>query len=183
MIQSFNKTSICVYICHVKCSHHPHARIMHDIWGSVVWKYPLAAKFMSFICLTVYSDLTVPWGISSSAVWSKKVCRGCAAGDDLGEQCGAEEALTWVENLHSGVGVRMLFMDHLSADLLSKNLPGESEGIQVINIHIALNNNRDTNHTMDTQSYVYVSPSRSIWPNNCRIRFLQEDSHSIYNLN
>lgn len=48
-------------------------------------------------------------------------------GDDLGEWCGAEEALTWVENLHSGVGVRMLFMDHLSADLLCKNLPGGTE--------------------------------------------------------
>lgn len=55
-------------------------------------------------------------------------------GGDLGEECGAEEALTWVEDLHSGVGVWMLFMDHLSADLLRKNLPGDPNRIKVINI-------------------------------------------------
>lgn len=44
-------------------------------------------------------------------------------GDDLGGWCGAGEALTRVENLHRGVGVRMLFIDDLSADLLRQNLP------------------------------------------------------------
>lgn len=58
-------------------------------------------------------------------------------------------------------------MDHLSADLFCKNLPGEREGIRVVNIHTGLNNNRETNRTMDTQSCVYVSPSRRIWLNNC----------------
>lgn len=99
-------------------------------------------------------------------------------GDDLGEECGAEEALTWVENLHSGVGVWMLFMDHLSADLLCKNLPGDRNGIQVINIGLN-NNNRETNHTMYTQSCVYVSQSRRIWLNNCQIKFLQVVSHKL----
>ena len=110
----------------------------------------------------------------------QQVCRGYAAGNDLGEQCGAEEALTWVENLHSRVWVRMLFMDHLSADLFCKNLPRDREGIQVININIGLNNNRETNYTIDTHSYVYVSPSCCILLNNCQIKFLQVVSHTIY---
>lgn len=55
--------------------------------------------------------------------------RGYAAGRDLGGECGTEEALTWVENLHGGVGVRMLFMDHLSAYLLCKDLTGDQKGI------------------------------------------------------
>lgn len=63
----------------------------------------------------------------------------------------------------------MLFMDHLSADLLCENLPGDREGIQVVNIHIGVNNNRDKDHTMDTQRYVYVTPSRSIWLDNCQV--------------
>ncbi len=74
----------------------------------------------------------------------------------------------------------MLFMDHLSADLLCENLPGDQEGIRVINIHIGLNNNRETNRTMDTQSCVYVTPSHCLWLNNCQIKLLQVVSHSIY---
>lgn len=77
----------------------------------------------------------------------------CGAGrvGDLGEEGGAEEALTWVEDLHGGVGVWMLFMDHLSADLLRKNLPGDRHGIEVINI--GRNNNRETNRAV-----VYTEP-------------------------
>lgn len=74
-------------------------------------------------------------------------------------------------------------MDHLSADLLCKNLPGDREKIQVINIHIGLNNNRETNHSMDTQSCVYVSPSRRICLTNCLIKFLQVVNHTIYYFN
>lgn len=37
-------------------------------------------------------------------------------------------------------------MDHLSADLLCKNLPGDGEGIRVINVHISLKDNRETKH-------------------------------------
>lgn len=74
-------------------------------------------------------------------------------------------------------------MDHLSADLLCKNLPGDPEGIQVINIHIGLNNNRETNHTTDTQSCVYVSPMRCIWLNICQIKFLQVVRRTIYYVN
>lgn len=80
---------------------------------------------------------------------------------DLGEEGGAEEALTWVEDLHSGVGVWMLFMDHLSADLLRKNLPGDRHGIEVINI--GSNNNRATNRTVFTKSLECVSPSRGVF--------------------
>lgn len=72
----------------------------------------------------------------------------------------------------------MLFMDHLSADMLCKDLPQDREGIQVINIYIGLNNNRETNHTMDTYSYVYVSPSRSILLN--QIKSLQVIGQTIY---
>lgn len=87
----------------------------------------------------------------------------CCAGraGDLGEEGGAEEALTWVEDLHGGVGVWMLFMDHLSADLLRKNLPGDRHGIEVINI--GRNNNRETNRTVFTQSPECVSPSRGVF--------------------
>lgn len=34
-------------------------------------------------------------------------------------------ALTWVDDLHSGVGFRMLFMDDLCADLLGEDLKSE----------------------------------------------------------
>lgn len=81
--------------------------------------------------------------------------------DDLGEKCGTEEALTWVEDLHGGVGVWMLFMDHLSADLLRKNLPRDRHRIKVINID--RNNNRETNRTVFTQSCECVSPSCSVF--------------------
>lgn len=75
-------------------------------------------------------------------------------------------------------------MDHLSADLLCKNLAagrgvGGGGRIQVINIHMGLNNNRDTNHTMDAQSFVCVSASHSQQPNNIQIRFLQPGGHKI----
>lgn len=80
---------------------------------------------------------------------------------DLGEEGGAEEALTWVEDLHGGVGVWMLFMDHLSADLLRKNLRGDRHGIEVINI--GRNNNRETNCTVFTRSLECVSPSRGVF--------------------
>lgn len=87
--------------------------------------------------------------ISSGAVRSNRYVEGYGEGDDLGDQCGAEEALTRVENLHSGVRVRMLFMDHLSADLLCEDLPGDRERTQVVNIHIGPNNNRETSLTTE----------------------------------
>lgn len=70
-----------------------------------------------------------------------KECREGTAEGDLEERRGAEEVLTWVENLHGGVGVRMLFMDHLSADLLCEDLPGDRNGITAIN---DFSNNRET---------------------------------------
>lgn len=72
----------------------------------------------------------------------------------------------------------MLFMDHLSADLLSKNLPGEQKEIQAINI--SLNNNRVTNLTMYTQSCVRVSPSRHKRLNNYQIKLLQVVNYKLY---
>lgn len=64
-------------------------------------------------------------------------CREGTAEGDLEGQRGVEELLTWVENLHGGVGVRMLFMDHLSADLLCEDLPGDRNGIRAVNMTLA----------------------------------------------
>lgn len=86
--------------------------------------------------------------------------------------CAAEEALTWVENLHGGVGVRMLFMDHLSADLLREDLPWDTEGIRVINICEGLSNNRETNHTVEARGCGYVTRSHIMLLNNCHIGFM-----------
>lgn len=74
----------------------------------------------------------------------------------------------------------MLFMDHLSADLLCKDLAGDRQGLQVINIHIGFNNNRETNHTMDPHFYVYVSPSCSKLLYDGQNKFLQVIDHIIY---
>lgn len=104
----------------------------------------------------------------------------CRMGD-LREECGAQEALTWVENLHSGVGVWVLFMDHLSADLLRKNLPRDRNGIEVINI--GCNNNRETNRTVFTQSCECVLQSRGILLNNCQIKCLQVVRRKHYYFN
>lgn len=52
----------------------------------------------------------------------QKVCcvaRGWGGSSDSGL------ALTWVDDLHSGVGFRMLFMDDLCADLLGEDLKSE----------------------------------------------------------
>lgn len=84
---------------------------------------------MRRVCLTEYSDRPAPRGIlPPSCREEPKECREGTAEGDLEEQRGAEEVLTWVQNLHGGVGVRMLFMDHLSADLLCEDLPGGRKG-------------------------------------------------------
>lgn len=88
---------------------------------------------MSFICLTVRSDRRhgtpgndhPPMAHGGAGM----LCGQAGRVRDLGQEGGAEEALTWVEDLHGGVGVWMLFMDHLSADLLRKNLPGDRHRI------------------------------------------------------
>lgn len=74
----------------------------------------------------------------------------------------------------------MLFMDHLSADLLCKDLPGDREGLQVINIYIGFYNNRETNHIMNTHFYVYVSPSRSKLLCDGQIKLLLAVNYTIY---
>lgn len=85
-----------------------------------------------------YSDGPAPRGILPPLPrrGAEGMQRGhCRGGSE--EQRGAEEVLTWVENLHGGVGVRMLFMDHLSADLLCEDLPGDPNGIRAVNMTLA----------------------------------------------
>ena len=137
-----------MYICHTKCLHHSHAKLTTGVqlYENTLWLQNLC---LSFVWLYLAIARFLGESSSSPAVWSNRNAERVCCRGDLREECGAEEALTWVENLHSGIGVWMLFMDHLSADLLSKNLRGEQKGIQVINI--SLDNNWDTNLTMDTE--------------------------------
>lgn len=71
------------------------------------------------------------------------------------------EVLTRVENPHCGVRIRMLFMDHLSADLLCKDLPGDRTGLQVINNYTGFNNTTKTSHMCGRRAE-HVSPSCTV---------------------
>lgn len=103
-------------ICHTSRWFHPRAQFTSD--AQSYENTPPAVKFMSFICLTVRCDRTVPWGMILLVGLGGQECVQAGRVGDLGGEGGAEQALTWVEDLHGGVGVWMLFMDHLSADLL-----------------------------------------------------------------
>lgn len=47
-------------------------------------------------------------------------------------------------------------MDHLSADLLSKNLPRDRYGIRVINVYITPNNNKESKHSVMYASAFHI---------------------------
>lgn len=156
-------------ICHTERWYHPRAEFTSD--AQSYENTPPAAKFMPFICLTVCGDRTVPRGITP--LRRRTEGQECCAGrvGDLGEEGGAQEALTGVEDLHGGVGVWMLFMDHLSADLLRKNLPGDRHRAEVINI--GRNNNRETNAPCLHRALRVFRRHVAYLLNNCQIKCVQ----------
>lgn len=122
-----------MYICHVECLHPARAKFTAGVgfYENNLWLQNLCYAFvwLNTAIARLHGELFLP-----SCREEPKECREGTAEGDLEEQRGAEEVLTWVENLHGGVGVRILFMDHLSADLLCEDLPGDRNGIRAINM-------------------------------------------------
>lgn len=134
--QTSTKNSRCVHICHVECLHPVRVKFTAGVgfYEKNLWLQNLCQAFvwLNAAIGRLHGEFFLP-----SCREEPEECREGTAEGDLEEQRGAEERLTWVENLHGGVGVRMLFMDHLSADLLCEDLPGDPNGIRAVNMTLA----------------------------------------------